>query len=335
MFTVILLIFKILGILLLVILALVLFFLYAVLFVAASYRIQIEKKEALRLEGAARWLFRAVTVRFSLDSAKEWEKRLQVRILGILVFPYAKKKKKRCKKGSRWRERRWKKKETKEESGESFKKRETLPEETNRKVQEETQTETDTERLQEESAEHREDVREEAAAREEASSSKKNKSSGFAKKSAKKIRAIERTIQRKIGKVRKNIASIKDRCCTLQERKDELLTFWRLPEHVRARGSILQEIRYLWKKLRPKKIKGKIRFGWEDPAYTGLWMGGISILGAWYPGQIEVIPDFEHRVLEADVQVKGKVRFYVLVAVLFRVYFNKDIRHMYQGWQQL
>ncbi len=104
---------------------------------------------------------------------------------------------------------------------------------------------------------------------------------------------------------------------------------------MRARGSLLKEIRYLWKKLRPKKVRGQVRFGWEDPALTGLCMGGVSILCAWYPGQIKILPDFEHRVLEADVLVKGKVRFYVLVAVLVRVYFNKDIRHMYQGWRQL
>ena len=103
MLDVILLILKILGIILLVVLALVLCSLYCVLFVAASYRMQIEKKESLCLEAYAGWLFRAVTVRFSLDSAKEWEKRLQVKILGIPVLRYPNDEKR--KKSSRWRKR--------------------------------------------------------------------------------------------------------------------------------------------------------------------------------------------------------------------------------------
>lgn len=342
MLDVILLILKILGIILLVVLALVLCSLYCVLFVAASYRMQIEKKESLRLEAYAGWLFRAVTVRFSLDSAKEWEKRLQVKILGIPVLRYPNNEKR--KKSSRWRKRvrKTKERERAVKDLESISEEEiskSWAEEPEQMVLDERPKEMDTRLLQEEEAEDtkadvKETPRKEGTDGKEeslASKSKKNKRSFFGRK----IQAIDRAVRRKIGSMRKRILRVRKSFSKLRKRKDELLEFWRLPEHVRARGSLLKEIRYLWKKLRPKKVRGQVRFGWEDPALTGLCMGGVSILCAWYPGQIKILPDFEHRVLEADVLVKGKVRFYVLVAVLVRVYFNKDIRHMYQGWRQL
>lgn len=343
---------KIVGIILLAIVVLLLFLLYAVLFVAASYRIRIEKQDALSVEASAGWLFRIVTVRFSLNSAKEWEKRLQVRLFGIPIFrvPEEKRKKKR----RRWRRKARGKapKEEKtealiEESKEANEGIVTESIETEKEEWHEPSEVSETEDMEwvGEKVENKTDKWVEEALEEEDAKTwdkpvkkaskkigeKQNKRSGFAEK----IKKIDQGIRRKIRQIQKKIAGMKGRYQKLLKRKEELLEFWQHPKHVQARASVLKEIRYLWKKLRPKKIKGQVIFGWEDPAVTGLCMGAVGILMAWYPGQIDVVPDFEHEILKADVWIKGKVRFYVMAAVLWRIYFNKDIRHMYQSWQQL
>ena len=89
------LILKIVGILVLVLIGLFLVILYSVLFVAASYRMQIKAKDTLYVEASAGWFFRAVWIRCSLDSAKDWEKKLQVRLLFFFVLGDKKKRKKR------------------------------------------------------------------------------------------------------------------------------------------------------------------------------------------------------------------------------------------------
>ena len=64
-------------------------------------------------------------------------------------------------------------------------------------------------------------------------------------------------------------------------------------------------------------------------------MGAVGILCAWYPGGLSVIPDFEQRILEGEILIRGKIRCYVFVCILWRIWFNQDIRHMYQHWQEL
>ncbi len=318
------LILKIVGILVLVLIGLFLVILYSVLFVAASYRMQIKAKDTLYVEASAGWFFRAVWIRCSLDSAKDWEKKLQIRLLFFFVLGDKKKRKKR-KKRQKEREDTKVQEKTFEEPIEHPK--ETEEEVTYRERQTETETET-WDKLSEE------DISVESGTKTHqtyTSDKKKNKSSGLIKK----LQRIKRAIHRKIKNIQRKIAGIKDRIRRIKTRKEELLAFWQLEEHRRARSAVYQELRYLWKKLRPKKIKGNVLFGFEDPSVTGLCMGGVGILRAWYQSQLNIIPDFEHQVLEADVLIKGKVRFYVLVAVLWRVYFNKDIRHMYQSWKQL
>ncbi len=331
------LILKIVGILVLVLAGLFLVMLYSMLFVAASYRIQVKVKDTFRAEMLAGWLFRAVTIRCSLDSAGDWEKKLQVRLFGFLVLGDKKKKRKGLL--GRWRRRRRKQKAREEEkmqekvSEEPTEPLEEVAEETYAKREAKTEAE---DKLSEEDVLAASDkiTEEEPKTRTQhtsASDKKKNKSSGIVKK----LQKIERAIRRKIKNIRRKITSIKDNIKRIKARKEELLAFWQAEEHRRARSSVYRELRYLWRKLRPKKIKGKVLFGFEDPSVTGLCMGGVGIMRAWYQSQLDIVPDFEHQVLEADVLIKGKVRFYVLMAVLWRVYFNKDIRHMYQSWQQL
>lgn len=327
------LILKIVGILILVLIGLFLVMLYSVLFVAASYRIQVKAKDAFHMEMLAGWLFRAVTIRCSLDSAEDWEKKLQVRLFGILVLGDKKKKRKGFL--SRWRRKRRQK--AREEAKMQEKVSEELIEPPTEAGEEAAYAETKAkDKLSEEdvSAGYDKTLEEEPETKmhhTSASDRKKNKSSRVVKK----LQRIEKAIRRKIKDIRRKITGIKDSIKRVKARKEELLAFWQLEEHRRARSSVYQELRYLRKKLRPKKVRGKVLFGFEDPSVTGLCMGGVGILRAWYQSQLDIVPDFEHRVLEADVLIKGKVRFYVLVAVLWRIYFNKDIRHMYQSWQQL
>ena len=50
---------------------------------------------------------------------------------------------------------------------------------------------------------------------------------------------------------------------------------------------------------------------------------------------LRLVPSPPGRILEGEILLKGKARFYVIVRVLWRIYTNEDIRHMYRHWQEL
>lgn len=336
MLHVILLILKILGIILLIAAGLLLLALYAVLFMAVSYRIRAKREDTFQMSASAAWLFRIVTIHFSLDERTGWSPVLQIRLFGCprwrILGEEEEKDTRRQRKKCRFRfrkKRRQKMQKLELEDGDQEVKvpehvqnlpiSGTDPEET---VQAEPE-QRDTGFQKEQDEEHTEER------------VPKSRKPSFFSRLFQKAAGICRNIRGKVRRIKKNAAGIRRRIRRLGDRKDAFLEFWNLEEHRRARGALFSEGKYLWKKSRPKKIRGQITFGFSDPSHTGLCMGAVGILCAWYPGQLRIVPDFEREILKGDILVRGRIRCYIFVRILLRIYFNKDIRHMYQHWQEL
>lgn len=318
MLHVILLILKILGIILLSILCLVLLILMAVLFIAVSYRVRIQKGDAIHVTASVGWLFRGVTVNYSLDKAEQLKQDLRICLFGIPIMkPLEQKDTKKPEKEKSGKEKKKKKTVSKSEAPVV----ETIPE--SEKISpEETVSETKEKPISERISE--------SVQAEETQSKKKKKVSVW-----RKIRQMFRKIDLVIENLRNKIKNIQDTIHGLLDKKDKYLGFWNREEHGRARGALWKEVVYLLKKIRPNRVEGKILFGFEDPSATGKCLGAASVLYAWYPKKFELVPDFEREVLECDVWIKGRMRLYIFICILWRLFFNKDVRQMYHNWKQL
>ena len=84
------------------------------------------------------------------------------------------------------------------------------------------------------------------------------------------------------------------------------------------------------KKLKPKTIRVKLHFGFEDPCTTGQVLGGLSIIYPFLGDAAEIIPDFEKQVLAGSVYLKGKVRFCHFIWMALKLFICKDIRTSYK-----
>lgn len=82
------------------------------------------------------------------------------------------------------------------------------------------------------------------------------------------------------------------------------------------------------KKLLPRKIKGRILFGAATPDVTGYAFGAYSVLSSLFPRRIclEVIPDFENKILEGDVLIKGHFTIFMLLITGLRLFFDKRLK---------
>ena len=331
MLHIILLILKILGIIFLILLGILLLVLYSVLFVAAAYRIRIQKQDAFRISADAGWLFRTVTVHFFLDGKDGWKKDLQIRLFGLPIKkPFEEKKPKKQKRGHL-------KKKTALQDAQVFADPGVpAPEEEEQAPYSLPEDLPDSSR-QELKLPVRPPKQNKGAERRRRTEKQRHRHSPLEKLRTvfRKLVYASKGICDKIKRIRERMIGAGDSVRRLLQRRDALLEFWCLEEHRRARGAVLKEIQYLWKKSRPKKIQGKVIFGFRDPSITGMCRGGMSMLYAWYPDRLELAPDFEQEILEGDILIRGKVRFYVLACILWRIYFNQDIRHMYEHWKQL
>lgn len=123
-----------------------------------------------------------------------------------------------------------------------------------------------------------------------------------------------KTICGTIKKIYKNIKDFKRFIC--DERTKMALSF--------AKGEAVKLIRH----IKPKKVKGYLIFGFDDPSYTGKTLGLIYMFSRGTRKNFQIKPDFENKVFETDVHVKGRIQIYYLLIIAYRFYKNKNFREV-------
>ncbi len=122
---------------------------------------------------------------------------------------------------------------------------------------------------------------------------------------------------------------------TLKARYDRIkkdIRFWRRMFQDTGNKNAVELVRKealrLLRAIRPRKIKGFIHFGFEDPATCGKVLMYLSMIYPNLPRKLVFEPSFEDTDIYGDIYIKGRV-FLIVPAVSFvRLYFNKDIKRM-------
>ena len=80
----------------------------------------------------------------------------------------------------------------------------------------------------------------------------------------------------------------------------------------------------------PRRLKGEVHFGTEDPALTGQILGVLGIFYPLFMDNVKVNPDFGQAVLEGELSVKGRLRAAVFVRTAWKLYRDKNVRYVYR-----
>lgn len=84
----------------------------------------------------------------------------------------------------------------------------------------------------------------------------------------------------------------------------------------------------LLRHIRPQKIKGNLLIGTGDPASTGQVLAVYGMLYPFLGNQINVAADFEQRIVEGEMSIKGRVTLFRLIRCAWIIYFDKDLRRL-------
>ena len=114
-----------------------------------------------------------------------------------------------------------------------------------------------------------------------------------------------------------------------------IIDFIRNRENSKVLSYLKDKAIWLLKKLSPKKINGFVRFGFEDPSYTGMVTGIISMFPIAYQEKFSVIPNFMEKELEADVFVSGYIRLWPIIDLGIELYRDKNIRRCKRNFDKL
>lgn len=88
------------------------------------------------------------------------------------------------------------------------------------------------------------------------------------------------------------------------------------------------QVGVLLRHICPKRIKGSLRIGTGEPSSTGQVLAVYGMLYPFLGNQIMVTPDFEQRIVEGELFIKGRITLFRLVKCAWIIYFNKDLRRI-------
>lgn len=339
MLSIIFLILKLLGILLLILLLLILLFAAAVLFVPVRYRLTASRYEKLKGELLVSWLLRGISLRVFYDGrALARGKVLWFRLFEKQLWPFEEEEAERPeteRPEAGWMDAGQTESErTKEPDGLGKKKAKQppLPQEEEGKEEEFEERLRATELSPSEGREKEEP--------DPALSGPSNPGirlllgrlketvKRFTRKLIGKISGFFRNFHQSLKRLPKIWTEIKNKLADGRksfERMREILTNEENREVFRLLASRGKK---LFRHVRPKKIKGKLQFGFSDPYRTGQVLTAVSPFYGLYAKELELIPDFEHEVLKGEISVKGRIRMGVVLWTGIRLFLNKNFRRL-------
>ena len=290
---------KILGMVLLGILALVLFLLSVLLLVPVRYAVSGSVGDSVKVSGKAGWLLSAIRYEFSLEDG---EVTGCVRIFGFRV--------------------RRKAKVTEAELEEDAAEAELAATELG--------TEDDARPAKESGSTGQEQDDLQCNSEQKKTGDDREKDSGKAsnRNVLRKIKSLWQTIKelpekisRQFRKIRRSLQNAK----SFAERIHELFTD-ELNQY--AVKKIWAQCLYLLGHFRFRKMYTDLTFSLSDPAWTGQALGIFSMIPLFYQYEVHLYPDFESDKLyvQGDFEIKGRIRLVHLVVVTLRLLLDQKVR---------
>lgn len=125
-------------------------------------------------------------------------------------------------------------------------------------------------------------------------------------------------------KIKYTFSRICDKIKALLKKVEDIMAFLENSTHQSAFWKLLAELKKLLYRMRPKQVDGKLQFGFDDPSLTGRVLAGFSMLYPYW--EVQLYPDFENKILDGEVSVKGSARLWPAAVLAWNMVWNRDVR---------
>lgn len=128
------------------------------------------------------------------------------------------------------------------------------------------------------------------------------------------------------GKLKKKLTNIRLTFRGFCDKIKQWRTLWKEESTQAALHFLTEKGRKLIRHVLPRKIRGSITFGCEDPALTGQILGAVAIAYPLYGKGVAVYPRFEEKILEGNLRMRGRIVAACLLWQAWKIYRNPDVR---------
>ncbi len=151
-----------------------------------------------------------------------------------------------------------------------------------------------------------------------------------------KIRSFFQKIRQLPGMIRSKWEILKGKITGWKKTLNGILEEVRKEQNREALKTIWNELKFILKRISPKRVRVDADFSLGDPAYTGQALGVISILPLVYRYQINLCPDFEaeRMYFEGTFDIKGTVYGIHVLILLVHLFTDKNIRGLIEAYHK-
>jgi hypothetical protein len=305
--TIVLMILKIIGWILLILLLLILVLLLLVLFVPVRYRASAKMQDQLQARVRASWLFPVVS--FGMEYAEAgMVGRLRIIGISVMKFPQP------------------------EGEGEKSESEDEPP--GKRENESEDDSAPEREVMDDDAAEAKSSVKSEKCADDSQTKTDENLNTDidsqpqddFSPEPPKKKRVSI------VQKVRDIFDKISDILKNIREWVEKIKTLISDEKNQAAFSHLKQELMYLLKKSVPRKMHVQATFSTGSPDTTGEVLGIIAMFPMAYQNRWNIAPDFEadHFYVEGEAQLSGRIFIYQLAGIILRILKDRNCRRLFK-----
>lgn len=141
---------------------------------------------------------------------------------------------------------------------------------------------------------------------------------------------IREWIRRLFGRVAAFFRNMKASAASVQKRYRSFHSIITDEKNRKTFRLVKKQSGALIRHILPRRLKGWIRFGFEDPYYTGKILTIISPFYGLYGKNISIEPVFDEKVLTGKLCFSGRMRLSKLLWCIFRVVMDKNFRIIYR-----
>lgn len=209
----------------------------------------------------------------------------------------------------------------------------------------EEKVEEEKERKKEERSEKSEKRIEKKAVKEEIGKPKTQKAelkidvSKEERKPKKKRRSVFTKIKEKIKgffeKIKYTFRQICDKIKMIEKKKDAFTAYLEDEAHRLALARMRKETVWIKRFLKPKKLRMDIHFGLGDPYRTGQALALLSMIYPFTGEYMAIEPDFEEKILEGEIFVKGCMRLSHIAILLMKLLIDRNVRTLFWDTRKL
>lgn len=169
---------------------------------------------------------------------------------------------------------------------------------------------------------------------EDRDSEESGKGSSPSGKTGKKAGGSGGRFRRIFEKIKCTIRAFCDKIKEISAKKEQAAAFITDGIHRSALCKLKKEGFRLLRRLSPDLLRAEVYFGFEDPALTGRVLAGLGILYPLIGECVEVTPDFEKRVFEGKIKIRGRIFAVHLILFAANLFLCRDVRRTVKDFRE-